>query len=105
MKKIICIQGMDNHSSMNNRTHWIPFFWYSLDPYCLRIIGWPIFIVPEPGRHLLLELHRSLMETINSFAKFKHIACRTSVPCWRLDVDIHIIQFTVEKSLYNISLK
>ena len=62
----------------------------------------PVF--PEPDRHLLLELHRSLVETIHSFAKFEHTVWRAGITRWWANVNVHIIQHAMKKSLHNVGL-
>ena len=50
-----------------------------------------LFSVPvgvEPVNHLLLELKRSLVQTVNGIAKFKQITNRTQVTCWKIDIKI-----------------
>ena len=45
------------------------------------------------------------MQTINSLAKFKHMPIRTGVSSRRVDVNVHIVELAMQKSLDNISLE
>ena len=75
---------------MPQRLKLAPFFGFSF-----------LFSVPvgvEPVNHLLLELKRSLVQTVNGIAKFKQITNRTQVTCWKIDIKIEVQE---KKSLDN----
>ena len=84
---------MDNHSQL-----------VSLNPNRLSVICCEIAVPFELVHHLLLELHRSLNKTVNSFEKFEHHAGCTRKTSRRVNVNVNIVQFAMQKCLDNIGL-